>query len=163
MAGIYDLLFGGGAGGGAGRGPMSLTPAFATPAGVPPGVAAAASPAAGAGGFGGFLENLPGHLQNPLVAAGLGIGGGLMSSADQGGTFGQGLRAGVGGGLGSYIGAQGLLKQREEEEERKRTMQELIDRLSDVAGRARGGGAMAPAAGGGGVGPGVLSSYGGLI
>lgn len=154
MAGIYDLLFGGGAGGGAGRGPMSLTPAFATPAGVPPG-----GPAPAAGGGGGFMQ----AMNNPYVAAALGIGGGLLSSADQGGTFGQGLRAGVGGGLGSYIGAQGLLKQREEEEERKRTMQELIDRLGDVAGRARGGGAMAPTAGGGGVGPGVLSSYGGLI
>jgi hypothetical protein len=102
------------------------------------------------------------QLDNPLIAAALGIGGGLMSSADQGGTFGQGLRAGVGGGLGSYIGAQNLMTQREEEQERKRQMQELIDRLGSVASRAGGGGAMSPM-GGGGAGPGVLSSYGGLI
>lgn len=106
---------------------------------------------------------LAGGLDNPLLAAALGIGGGLMSSADQGGSLGQGLRAGAGGGLGSYIGARNLMSQREEEEDRKRQMQELIDRLGAVAGRAGGGGIMSPASGGGGAGPGILSSYGGLI
>ena len=108
---------------------------------------------------------LAGGLDNPFLAAALGIGGGLMSSADQGGTLGQGLRAGAGGGLGSYIGARNLMSQREEEQERQRQMQQLIDRLGAVAGRA-GGGIMSPGAGGGpggGAGPGILSSYGGLI
>ena len=146
---------------------MSLTPAFATPAGVPR--------APGAGGGAGAAPGFMSQLNNPLVAAALGVGGGLMASADQGGTLGQGLRSGLGGGLGSYIGAQNIMTQRDEDEERRRQMQELIDRLSDVASRAGGGvmsarpggagpgGGIMSATSGGGSTAGVLESYGGLV
>lgn len=107
---------------------------------------------------------LAGGLDNPYIAAALGLGGGLMSSADAGGTLGQGLRTGFGGGVGGLIGAQRLMSQREEEEERRRTMQELIDRLGAVAGRAGGGGILSnPRSKAASQWGGVLSQYGGLV
>lgn len=84
---------------------------------------------------GGFLQGFEQRLQNPLVAAALGLSGGTLGANEQGAGFGSALAQGLMGGAGSAIGAARMNRQRQEEDERKRLMQALLERYAGVANR----------------------------
>ena len=159
MPGILDYFRGGGGG------PRPLVPGVL-------GGAGAAGAASGGAGMG---------LNNPWIAAALGAGGALMSSGEQGGTFGQGLRSALGAGTGSYFGTKSQNKERRADEKREREMEELLERLKRAANRRNvipaaarrapmavggarggGGGALPPGFMSGALPPRQLQGYGGL-
>lgn len=73
----------------------------------------------GAGG-GGFTDQLAEAFGNPGIAAALGAGGSILAAADQGGSIGDAIRAGLqGGGAGFFGAAQRQKKERSDERQRK--------------------------------------------
>ena len=164
MPDILDYFRGGGGGGG---GPRPLVPGVLGGAGAA-GVGSGAASGVGTG------------LNNPWIAAALGAGGALMSSGEQGGTFGQGLRSALGAGTGSYFGTKSQNKERRADEKREREMEELLDRFKRAANRRNvipaaarrapmavggargGGGALPPGFVSGALPPRQLQGYGGL-
>lgn len=88
--------------------------------------------AAGGGIFGQGLANFDAHMSKPWVSALMGFGGGMLNSAQNGGDFGQGLQAGAGGALSGLYGAARLRRQKMDDEQRNRVMQELIQRYAQI-------------------------------
>ncbi|MGI9451998.1 MAG: hypothetical protein ACR2QH_15360 [Geminicoccaceae bacterium] len=128
MPGILDYFNSFGGGGGVG-GPTQLVPgAGAQGLGsgqgtLPPAGGAPVAPPS-------YADRVGDAFNNPLVAAGLGFGGSMMSAADQGANIGASLRAGVGGGLGGYLGVQQRKSRAEKDKERDEIIKGLMQRLA---------------------------------
>lgn len=124
VMGLFNNLFGGGGGGGP------------TPLGM---FANGAAPAAGAGsgGGGGFGGRLVDHLNNPIVAAALGAGGGLIQAGQQGQSTLGGLTTGLGAGIGGYAGARSARQEKSREKERADQIRKIIERLDGIGQQAR--------------------------
>lgn len=121
--GIFDFF---GGGGGSGAGPLPLVPG-ATAYGLPPGGQDPQTyqPNGGAG----FLD----ALDNPYVAAALGAGGAMLSSADRGESLGDALRSGIGGGAAGLLGAHRRKKAEKEDARRRAELDEIRKRYAMLA------------------------------
>lgn len=86
----------------------------------------------------GMFDRLGAHMQNPLVAAALGAGGGMLQASQQGGGLADALRSGIGGGIGTGLGQSQMNQQKMKDEERDRLLHQIIARLVGVADRQGG-------------------------
>lgn len=103
-------------GGGGQSGPRPLTPYFGQQQQQP------------------MLFGQPIDFNNPAIVAAMGAGGAMLSANDSGATFGQALRAGLGGGAAGFVGAQQSIDSKQESDRRDRIMRELIERMGQVGG-----------------------------